>query len=211
MVRAGLALAASACLATATHAAVQPDIVFILVDDLGHDDTEVFGNGQVITPHIREMARDGVVLTQYYALPVCTPTRSAIITGRHPIHTGLQHGALLGQQKLGLPLKFDTLPQMLTQAGYTTAAVGKWHLGFHTAAHLPTARGFHRFYGFLTGKIHYFDHTDNEYNCGSQHPLTNGTNGTPNAAFQCPPSEEQTQPNADLDFHGLDLYSGATR
>lgn len=60
------------------------------------------------------------------------------------------------------------------------------------------------------GKIHYFDHTDNEYNCGSQHPLTNGTNGTPNAAFQCPPSEEQTQPNADLDFHGLDLYSGAT-
>ena len=190
------------------QARAQPDIVFCLVDDLGHDDTEVFGNAQVRTPHIRAMAQAGVVLTQYYAMPVCTPTRSAIITGRHPIHTGLQHNALLGQQKLGLPLEFRTLPQMLTEAGYATAAVGKWHLGFHTAAHLPTARGFDHFYGFLTGKICYFDHTDNEYNCGAGHPLTNGSNssGSPLPAEPFPCAAAQNQPNASLDFHGLDLY-----
>ena len=115
--------------AAATAAAHPPprDIFFVVIDDLGFDDTDLHGSAQIPTPNLRALARRGAILMQYYAMPVCTPTRSAMLTGIHPIHTGMACGALLGQQKLGLPLRFRTLPQMLRESlEFESFAVGKW-------------------------------------------------------------------------------------
>ena len=94
----------------------------------GFDDTALHGSTQIPTPTLTALANEGVLLMNYYVMPVCTPTRSAIHTGRHPIHTGMQGGALLGQQKLGLPLGIVTLPEQLKELGYGCYAAGKWHL-----------------------------------------------------------------------------------
>jgi arylsulfatase A-like enzyme len=128
----------------------------------GFDDTSLHGSTQIPTPTLASLAKEGVLLMNYYVMPVCTPTRSAIHTGRHPIHTGMQGGALLGQQKLGLPVGIVTLPEQLKKLGYMCYAAGKWHLGFYTREMLPTRRGYDRFFGFLTGKEDYFDHVDAE-------------------------------------------------
>jgi arylsulfatase B len=96
------------------------------VADLGFDDTSLHGSAQIPTPQLRLLAQRGALLMQHYSMPVCTPTRSAILTGVHPIHSGMQCGALLGQQKLGLPLRFKLLPQMLAESlNYEAMAVGK--------------------------------------------------------------------------------------
>ena len=104
----------------------QPSIAFVVIDDLGFDDTSLHGSTQIPTPTLSSLAKEGVLLNNYYVMPVCTPTRSAIHTGRHPIHTGMQGGALLGQQRLGLPLGIVTLPQQLKKLGYSCYATGKW-------------------------------------------------------------------------------------
>jgi hypothetical protein len=187
------------------RAAERPHIVFTLIDDLGFDDTDIHGSSQIPTPNIRALAQGGVVLMQYYVMPVCTPTRSAIMTGRHPIHTGMACGALLGQQRLALPLRFKLLPEMLQLAGYQTFMSGKWHLGFFSIEHMPSRRGFEKFYGFLTGKLDYFRHSDDEYNCPG-HELFNKA-GAPLSPFTC--AHSGTFPNI-TDFAGLDLYDNET-
>ena len=138
----------------------------------------------------------------YYTMPVCTPTRAAIMTGLHPIHNGLACGALLGQQRIGMPLRFGTLPEMLAQHhGYETFMSGKWHLGFFTAGYLPTRRGFSRFYGFLTGKEDYFSHQDMEYTCPGHSAQKLGP------PFRCNKTSSTLGPGA---YFGLDLYDGET-
>eukprot|EP00039_Didymoeca_costata_P000255 m.44843 g.44843 ORF g.44843 m.44843 type:complete len:447 (-) comp10152_c0_seq2:517-1857(-) len=184
---------------TATQQSVN-NIVFVLVDDLGFDDTDVHGNAQIPTPNIRGLANEGVLLMNYYVMPVCTPTRAALMTGRHPIHTGMACGALLGQQRLGLPLQFETFPKRLQSAGWRTYMVGKWHLGFFNKSFIPTNRGFDEFYGFYTGKEDYFTKVDNEYSCGPQKSCNSPPFRCDNATF--PPEPE--------DFAGVDLHGANT-
>ncbi|KAL9973997.1 hypothetical protein ACROYT_G020524 [Oculina patagonica] len=138
--------------------ALQPHILLILVDDLGWSDVGFHGS-KIQTPNVDKLASKGVILDNYYVQPYCTPTRGSIMTGRYPIHTGLQHRAILCLTPFGLPLKFSILPEKLREVGYSTHLVGKWHLGHYTSASTPTHRGFDSFFGFYNYGHDHFDHT----------------------------------------------------
>jgi arylsulfatase A-like enzyme len=127
------------------HAA-QPNIVFILADDLGYADVGFHG-GEIKTPHLDQLAARGAKLESFYGMPVCTPSRSALMTGRYPIRYGRQYNVLRPNSKVGLSLQEKLLPQLLRDAGYTTTQIGKWHLGDFDAAYWPTRRGFDHSYG----------------------------------------------------------------
>ncbi|XP_031839749.1 arylsulfatase B [Nomia melanderi] len=143
------------CVATSER----PHIVFILADDLGWNDVGFHGSGQVPTPNIDALAYSGIILDKYYVSPICTPSRSALMTGKHPINIGMQHGVLKCAEPRGLPLREKLLPEYLRELGYNTHIVGKWHLGFYTKEYTPTYRGFDSHLGFWSGHQDYFDHT----------------------------------------------------
>ena len=134
-----------------------PHIVLIMADDLGWGDVGYHGS-EIATPHIDCLAHSGVRLNQFYVQPVCSPTRGALLTGRYPIHLGLQVGVVRPWARHGLPLDELTLPQALQRAGYDTAICGKWHLGHVAPEYLPTRRGFDRQYGHYNGMLDYFTH-----------------------------------------------------
>ena len=138
-------------------AAPRPHVVLFLADDLGWQDVGFHGS-EIETPHLDQLARDGARLEQFYVQPVCSPTRSSLMTGRYPIRQGLQVGVIWPWADFGLPLEERTLPEALGDVGYRTAIVGKWHLGCHEPAYLPRARGFDHQYGHYLGAIDYYSH-----------------------------------------------------
>jgi arylsulfatase A-like enzyme len=137
--------------------AASPNFVFILADDLGWRDVG-FNGSEIKTPNIDRMAGLGVRLNQFYVLPICSPTRAALLTGRYPIRTGFQTGVVRPWSPYGLPPEERTLGHALKEAGYTTAIVGKWHLGHARPEFLPTRLGFDRQYGHHLGVIDYYKH-----------------------------------------------------
>ena len=150
---------ALAALASALPAAApRPNIIYFLADDLGWSDVGWHG-GDIATPNLDRLAAAGAKLEQFYVLPVCSPTRAALLTGRYPIRHGLQLSVVRPWAQYGLPLEERTLPQALREAGYTTAISGKWHLGHFRPEYLPTRRGFDAQYGHYNGQIDYFTHS----------------------------------------------------
>jgi len=139
----------------AAAAPLKPNIVFILSDDQGWADVGWHGS-EIQTPNLDKLATAGAKLEQFYVLPVCTPTRAALLTGRYPMRMGLQTGVVRPYAQYGLPLEERTLPQALREAGYTTAICGKWHLGHFRPEYLPTRRGFDHQYGHYNGAIDFF-------------------------------------------------------
>ncbi|XP_065206161.1 arylsulfatase B-like isoform X2 [Planococcus citri] len=133
-------------------------VVLIVADDLGWNDISFHGSNQIVTPNIDILAYSGIILQNYYVMPVCTPSRSALMTGIHPIHTGMQEGVIHNGQPFGLPLNLKILPEYLKEYGYKTRAVGKWHLGFHEKVYTPTYRGFDSHFGYWGGKDDYYTH-----------------------------------------------------
>ena len=152
-----VSIVASQKMSFAQKAASKPNIVFILADDLGCKDVGYRG-GTIKTPHIDKLASAGTRLEQFYVQPVCSPTRSSLMTGRYPMRYGLQVGVVRPWAQHGLPLEERTLAQALQEAGYTTAICGKWHLGHLNARYLPTSRGFDHQYGHYNGALDYFTH-----------------------------------------------------
>ena len=133
----------------------KPNIVVILVDDLGNADLGYRGS-KIKTPNIDTLAKEGVRLESFYAMQMCTPARAALMTGRYPMRTGLQTFVIFPGHKYGLPTDETTLPQALKEEGYKTAMVGKWHLGHADKKYWPQNRGFDHFYGNLVGEVDYF-------------------------------------------------------
>lgn len=141
------ALTSAVPVAAATRAR-KPNFIIILCDDLGYGDIQPTGGTQVPTPRLNRMAREGTVLTDYYAPQnICTPSRAGLLTGRYPIRSGLAWGAILQGDRRVLPLSEITIPEALKPAGYVSGLFGKWHLGHLGPDWQPTKHGFDRFVG----------------------------------------------------------------
>lgn len=136
-----------------------PNIVILLADDLGWNDVGYHG-APIETPHIDDLAREGVELDRFYSQPICTPTRAALLTGRSPLRSGLVFGVVRPWDYFGLPTRERLLSETLREAGYQTAIVGKWHLGHAHVAQTPNRRGFDHFYGHLLGELDYYAHSE---------------------------------------------------
>lgn len=133
----------------------RPNIIYIVADDMGWKDAG-FRGSDIRTPNLDRLAAEGAILDQFYTQPMCTPTRAALLTGRYPMRYGLQTGVIPGAGTYSLPTDEYLLPQMLKDAGYQTALVGKWHLGHAKPEFWPKQRGFDQFYGALVGEIDHF-------------------------------------------------------
>ena len=138
-----------------------PNIVFILVDDLGYGECGFNGGKEINTPQIDQLAKSGAILANNYVQPVCSPTRACLLTGRYPTHTGV-YNIITPGATWGLPLNETTLADALKENGYQTAITGKWHLGEFEKAYQPNARGFDLQYGHFFGSIDYFTHSRND-------------------------------------------------
>ena len=136
-----------------------PHILLIVADDLGWNDVSFHGSTQIPTPHIDALAHGGVILDNYYVQPVCSPTRSSLLTGRHVIHSGIYDPDCNYKTTNAVPTQFTMLPKHLRSLGYETFAVGKWHLGYFAPDVLPTGRGFDEYFGYYGGAEDYFTHT----------------------------------------------------
>jgi arylsulfatase B len=156
----GAAVLSASFLAGATAVAQQPsrpNIVYIVADDLGWKDVGFHGS-DIKTPNLDRLANEGVRLEQFYAQPMCTPTRAAFLTGRYPFRYGLQTLVIPASMTYGLPTDERLLSQTLKDAGYSTGILGKWHLGHAKREYWPMQRGFDYQYGALVGEIDYYTH-----------------------------------------------------
>ncbi|XP_071954759.1 arylsulfatase J-like [Antedon mediterranea] len=139
------------------HCLKRPHIILFIADDYGYSDIGYHGS-HIRTPHMDRLALSGVRLNNYYVQPICSPTRAQLMTGKYSIHLGLQHSYIRPAQPNCLPYGEVTLGEKLQRLGYRTNLVGKWHLGFHKKHCWPTRRGFHHFFGFLTGAEDFYTH-----------------------------------------------------
>src|SRR5690242_15660543 len=141
----------------------RPNVIFIVADDLGFADLGCYGGREPVSPVLDGLAAAGVRFTQGYAnSPVCSPTRFALMTARYqyrlrgaaeePINSRSR-----GSTTLGLPPEVPTVPSLLKQAGYRTALIGKWHLGY-PPYFSPLRSGYDEFFGPMSGGVDYFTH-----------------------------------------------------
>jgi arylsulfatase len=121
-------------------------VVIVFTDDQGYQDLSCFGSPNIYTPHLDQIAADGLRLTNFYAAQaVCSASRAALLTGCYPNRIGIK-GALFPQSKIGINPMETTLAEMLQEQGYKTGIFGKWHLG-HLPKFLPNNHGFDEFMG----------------------------------------------------------------
>ncbi|XP_067658819.1 arylsulfatase B-like [Haliotis asinina] len=142
--------------------AQRPHIVFIVADDLGWNDIG-FRNPDMKTPNLDKLATEGIIFENAYVQPLCSPSRTAFMSGMFPFHVGMQHKVLLPGQAVCVPLNYTFLPQELKKLGYATHMIGKWHLGFCKKECTPTYRGFDSFFGYYNAAEDYFNHKVDGY------------------------------------------------
>ena len=150
-----------ASLGAAAETEPKPNILLIYVDNLGYGDLGCYGNKEIKSPRMDQLAREGVQCTDFYVVSsTCTVSRGALLTGRQPLRNGLTHQLATTENwtGIGLPHSERIIPQYLREAGYATGCFGKWNIGFAPGSR-PTERGFDEFLGCRSGNIHYFKHT----------------------------------------------------
>ena len=150
------------CLATSLPTcalyAKSPNLIIILTDDQGYNDVGFNGCTDIPTPHLDKLADDGVIFTDgYVSYPVCGPSRAGLLTGRYQDRFGFTTNPTIdpGNPDAGLPKSEENIAEVLNKANYSSAIIGKWHMGSHPSNH-PLNRGFEYFYGFLSGGHNYF-------------------------------------------------------
>lgn len=128
----------------------QPNIVYILADDLGYGDLGCYGQQQIKTPHIDQIASEGIRFTDHYSgAPVCAPARCVLLTGLHTGHCPIRNNKALKQEgNVPIPKEYPTLGEVMKEAGYATGAFGKWGQGFPGSEGDPVKRGFDLFFGY---------------------------------------------------------------
>lgn len=138
--------------------AKQPNIVFIMADDLGYGSLGCYGQTRIQTPNIDALAKNGLRFTQYYADPICSPSRCGLLTGKDMAHSYIRDNYEIGgydftdegeRGQMPLPYNTVTFPGLLQNNGYTTALIGKWGLGGPGSTGVPTQLGFSYFFGYL--------------------------------------------------------------
>ncbi|MCA9130801.1 MAG: sulfatase-like hydrolase/transferase, partial [Planctomycetales bacterium] len=129
------------------RSADHPNVIVILTDDQGWGDLSFNGNQNLSTPHIDSIARNGARFDRFFVCPVCSPTRAEFLTGRYHPRGGVYSTSTGGER---LDLDERTIAQVFHDAGYRTAALGKWHNGMQYPYH-PRGRGFDEFYGYCSG------------------------------------------------------------
>ena len=141
----------------------RPNIVIVLVDDMGFSDIGCYG-GEIETPNLDSMAANGLRFTQFYNCGRCCPTRASLMTGLHPHQVGIGHMTEPPERPLGFEGAYQghlndqctTIAEVLKSADYHTLMVGKWHLGYHEQSDWPMQRGYDKFLGGISGAFNYF-------------------------------------------------------
>jgi arylsulfatase A-like enzyme len=148
--------------AAAQSTPARPNVVVVVMDDVGYGDVGSYGAPDVKTPNVDRLAREGTRFTDFYAAPTCSPMRTQLMSGRYlpalPDRTAARRPCLC-RSRQGAAGARHSLPQLLKNSGYATGLVGKWHLGYKPEFQ-PNAHGFDYFFGFLSGYIDYYQHTD---------------------------------------------------
>ncbi|MBI1368008.1 MAG: sulfatase-like hydrolase/transferase [Planctomycetes bacterium] len=143
---------------------LKPNIIIILADDMGYGDASCYGGKAVKTPHIDQLAAEGLRFTDFHASGcVCSPTRAGLVTGRYQQRTGVDQVVNADDDEpshdLALQLSEITFAERLRDAGYNTAMFGKWHLGY-APRYNPSLQGFEIFRGYVSGNVDYQNHLD---------------------------------------------------
>ena len=146
------------CSSQLAYSQEKPNIILIFTDDQGSMDLNCYGAKDLMTPNLDQMASEGVKFTQFYVgAPVCSPSRATLMTGRNPHAAGLPSNTSSMYGNPGMPASQTTIAEVVKQAGYTTAHIGKWHLGYDEAT-MPLNQGFDYSFGHMGGCIDNYSH-----------------------------------------------------
>jgi arylsulfatase A len=149
--------------AIAAEAGARPNFVIIMVDDMGYGDAGCYGGTSFPTPNLDRLAREGIRFTDFHSSGcVCSPTRAGLLTGRYQQRAGIPgvvYAAFNRNRHHGLQLHETTFAEMLSAAGYATAAFGKWHVGYEEKYN-PIYQGFDRYVGYVSGNVDFHTHID---------------------------------------------------
>ena len=172
----------------------RPNIVLIMADDMGFSDLGCYG-GEIVTPHLDKLARNGLRFSNFYNGGRCCPTRASLLTGLFPHQTGIGHmtNSPRGPKAMDkgvygyrgfLNRDCATLAELLREAGYHTYMAGKWHVGYHQKDRWPLQRGFEQYYGIISGACSYFrPQGDRGLTFGNKHVEVKGKNFYTTDAF----------------------------
>jgi arylsulfatase A len=157
----------------------KPNIIFILADDLGYGDLGCYGQQKIETPNIDQLAKQGLRFTQFYSgSTVCAPSRASLMTGLHTGHTPVRgNKGTKPEGQTPLPDSTVTIADLLQQYGYTTAAFGKWGLGFINTSGAPDKKGFETFYGYNCQSLAHDYYPDHLWNNHERVELTANLSG----------------------------------
>ena len=136
----------------------QPNIIFILADDMGYSDMS-WQSSAIRTPNLDELKSEGMFLDRHYTQPQCTPTRVSFLTGNYPYRYGLHEHIVLSNSYTGIPGEEKTIAEKMKEGGYKTAIIGKWHVGGRKQSYLPHNQGFDHSFVCINGGISYWNYT----------------------------------------------------